>query len=260
MGQTMRLHALGCYGGEAPGCHQTSHLVDGRLLLDAGSVTAALSLDSQSAIDHVLISHAHLDHVAALAFIADNLLAMRTRPIEVWSIPTVIRQLRTHLFNNVLWPDFTKIPSPSYPILSFHEIREGQQQRIGRYEVMAITVHHTVEAVGYLVSDGESSILFGGDTGPTAELWKVANAAVGLRAVIVEASYPNRLQDLADVSGHLTPQTLRTELMKLKVDVPIYAQHIKPQFISDVVGELAELSDPPVTRLEQGKEYTFLAS
>ncbi len=256
----MRLDALGCYGGEAPGCHQTSLLVDGRLLLDAGGVTAALPLDSQAAIDHILISHAHLDHVAALAFIADNLFAARTRPIEVWSIPTVIRQLKRHVFNGVIWPDFTKIPSPGNPILSFHEIRKGQPRRIGRYEVVAVAVHHTVEAAGYLVSDGESSILFGGDTGPTAELWRVANEARNLRAIIVEASYPNRLQDLADVSGHLTPLTLRAELMKLKVDVPIYGNHIKPQFISDVVRELGELSHPPVTPLEQGKEYIFLPS
>ncbi len=256
----MRLNALGCYGGEAPGCHQTSLLLDGQLLLDAGGVTAALPLDSQAAIDQVLISHSHLDHVAALAFIADNLFSVRTRPIEVWSIPPVIRQLKRYLFNGVLWPDFTRIPSPKNPILSFHQIREGQLQQIGKYEVLAFRVHHTVEATGYLVSDGESSILFGGDTGPTTELWRVANEAMSLRAIIVEASYPNRLQDLADVSGHLTPLTLRAELTKLKVDVPIYAHHIKPQFISEILRELAEQSNPPVAPLEQGKEYVFLSS
>jgi cAMP phosphodiesterase len=255
----MRLHALGCYGGEAPGCHQTSHLVDGRLLLDAGSVTAALPLDSQAAIDQVLVSHSHLDHIAALAFLADNLSTVRTKPIEVWSIRPVIRHLRTHVFNGIIWPDFTTIPSARNPVLSFHEIREGQPQRIGRYEVMAVRVNHTVEATGYLVSDGEASILFQGDSGPTEELWKVANAASRLQAIIVETSYPNALQDLADASGHLTPQTLRAELTKLTVGAPIYAQHIKPQFISDVVRELAELSDPPVAILEQGKEYSFLA-
>jgi len=254
----MRLHALGCYGGEAPGCHQTSLLVDGRLLLDAGSVTAALPLDSQAAIDQVLVSHSHLDHIAALAFIADNLSTVRTKPIEVWSIAPVIRHLRTHVFNGIIWPDFTTIPSPSNSILSFHEIREGKPQRVGGYEVTAVRVNHTVEAVGYLVSDGEASILFQGDSGPTEKLWKLANAASRLQAIIVETSYPNRLQDLADASGHLTPQSLRAELTKLTADAPIYAQHLKPQFISDLVRELAELSDPQVGILEQGKEYLFL--
>ncbi|HZY31045.1 MAG TPA: 3',5'-cyclic-nucleotide phosphodiesterase [Candidatus Methylomirabilis sp.] len=256
----MRLHALGCYGGEAPGCHQTSLLVDGRLLLDAGSVTAALPLDSQAAIDQVLVSHSHLDHIAALAFLADNLSTVRTKPIEVWSIPPVIRHLKTHVFNGIIWPDFTTIPSPRNPILSFHEIPEGQPRQVGRYEVMAVPVDHTVEATGYVVSDGVATILFQGDSGPTTELWKVANAISRLQAIIVETSYPNPRQDLADASGHLTPQTLRAELTKLRVDVPIYVQHIKPQFISDVVRELAGLSDPPVAVLEQGKEYSFLAS
>ena len=253
----MRLHALGCYGGEAPGCHQTSLLVDGRLLLDAGSVTATLPLDDQAAIDQVLISHAHLDHVAALAFLADNLFAVRSRPIEVWSIPPVIHQLKSHIFNGIIWPDFTSLPSPRNPILSLHEIREGQSQRIGGYEVVSVRVHHTVEAAGYLVSDGQSSILFQGDSGPTDEFWRVANAAARLQAIIVETSFPNRLQDVANQSGHLTPRTLRADLVKLTVDAPIYAQHIKPQFHSEVIRELVELSDPPVTPLEQGKTYSF---
>ncbi len=253
----MRLHALGCYGGEAPGCHQTSLLVDGRLLLDAGSVTATLPLDSQAAIDQVLISHAHLNHVAALAFLADNLFGARTRPIEVWSIPPVIRQLKAHLFNGIIWPDFTKLPSLRNPILSLHEIREGRPQKIGGYEIVSVRVHHTVETAGYLVSDGDSSIIFQGDSGPTDELWKVANAAARLQAIIVETSFPNRLQDLANASGHLTPRTLRADLTKLKVDAPIYAQHIKPQVVSEVVRELAELSYPGVTPLEQEKTYTF---
>ncbi len=233
--------------------------MDGRLLLDAGSVTATLPLDSQAAIDHVLISHAHLDHVAALAFIADNLFEMRARPIEVWSIPGVIRRLKTHVFNDIIWPDFTRIPSLREPILSFHEIREAEPRKIGAYDVVAFRVDHAVEAAGYLVSDGRSSIIFGGDSGPTSELWKVANAAQGLQAILVEASFPNRLRDLADASGHMTPQILRAELTKLRAKAPIYAQHIKPQFIVEVLRELAELLDPPVTPLEQGKEYTFLA-
>ena len=252
----MRLRVLGCYGGEAPGCHQISLLVDGHLLLDAGSVSAVLPLDAQARIDHALISHAHLDHVAGLAFIADNVFTMRRKPIQVWSTPPVIRQLKRHVFNGSIWPDFTKIPS-GHPILSFHEIRKGQPTRIGKYQVVAIGVHHAVEATGYLISDGESSILLGGDSGPTEDLWKVANVAERLRAIIVEASFPNRLDGLAKVSGHFTPRILREELKKLRVDVPVYAQHMKPRFITEIVAELAKLSNPPVTPLEQGKEYAF---
>ncbi len=254
----MRLRALGCYGSEAPGCYLTSLLVDGRLLLDAGQVGAALPIEAQNAIDHVLISHAHLNHVAGLAFLADGLFEIRTRPIEVWSIPPVIRQLKTHLFNNIIWPDFSALPSRRNPIISFHEIREGRPYNIGGYDVVAVPVDHAVVAAGYLVSSGDVSILFQGDSGPTVEFWKVANAASGLQAIIAETSFPNRMRDLAKISGHLTPQLLRRELKKLKVKVPVYAQHLKPLFAPQILKELAQLSDPPVSPLEQGKEYHFL--
>ncbi len=253
----MRMRPLGCYGGPAPGCYMTSMLLDERLLLDAGSVGVALSIDAQRAIDHVLISHAHLNHVAGLAYLADGVFEARTRPIEVWSISPVIRQLKAHLFNNVIWPDFSAIPSPKNPIISFHEIPEGRACHIGGYDVTAVRVDHSVEAAGYLVSAGDVSILFQGDSGPTVEFWKVANAARGLQAIIAETSFPNRLEDLAEKSGHLTPQSLRRELKKLKGKATVYAQHLKPQFAPEIVRELAELSDPPVSPLEQGKEYRF---
>jgi len=256
----MRLRALGCYGSEAPGCYLTSLLVDGRLLLDAGQVGAALPIDAQNAIDHVLISHAHLNHVAGLAFLADGLFEIRTRPIEVWSIPPVIRQLKTHLFNNIIWPDFSALPSRKNPIISFHEIREGRPYNIGGYDVVAVPVDHAIVAAGYLVSSRDASILFQGDSGPTVEFWKVANAASGLQAIIAETSFPNRMRELAKISGHLTPQLLRRELKKLKVQAPVYAQHLKPLFAPEIIKELTQLSDPPVSPLEQGKEYRFLKS
>jgi cAMP phosphodiesterase len=232
-------------------------LVDDRLLLDAGSVTASLSLDAQAAINYVLISHIHLNHVVGLAYLADNLFGIRSRPLDVWSIPPVIDQLKAHLFNGTLWPDFSMLPSPQRPTLSFHVLPEGRPHRIGRYEVTAVGVHHTVAAVGYVLSNGDSSILYQGDSGPTTELWRLANLTPKLDAIIAEVSFPNRLRDQALVSGHLTPEMLRTELAQLTVRPAVYAQHMKPQYLSEIVSELTALSDPPVLPLDQGKTYTF---
>lgn len=253
----MRVQALGCCGSEAYGCHLPCLLVDGRLLLDAGSVTATLSLDAQAAIDHVLISHIHLNHVSGLAYLADNIFGIRSRPIEVWSIPPVIDQLKVLLFNGILWPDFSNLPSLLCPTLTFRTLLEGRPHRIGRYEVTAVGVHHTVEAVGYMISDGASSILYQGDSGPTTEFWRLANRTAKLDAIIVETSFPNRLRDHAVVTGHLTPEMLKAELAQLTVQTSVYAQHMKPQYISEIVGELAALSDPPVWPLDQGKTYCF---
>lgn len=256
----MRVQTLGCFGGEALGCQLTCLLVDGRLLLDAGSVTASLSLDEQAAIDYILVTHAHISHVVGLAYLADNLCGARSRPLEIWSIPPVLRQLKTHLINGILWPDFSVIPSPLHPTLSFHELVEGRPHQIGRHEVTAVAVHHTVEAVGYVISDGTSSFLYQGDSGPTTELWRLANRTPNLEAVIVEASLPNLLSDLAVRCGHLTPELLRVELSRLTVPTSVYAQHMKPRYASEIMGELATLSDPPVVPLDQGKTYIFGAS
>jgi ribonuclease BN (tRNA processing enzyme) len=253
----MRVQALGCFGGEALGCQLTCLLVDDRLLLDAGSATAALSIDAQTTIDHILITHAHISHVIGLAYLSDNLFGTRSRPLEVWSIPPVIDQLKAHLFNGILWPDFSILPSPLRPTLSFHALPEGRPHRIGRYEVTAINVHHTVAAAGYVLSDGASSILYQGDSGPTTELWRLANQTANLSAIVVETSFPNRLRDLAIRTGHLTPALLQAELAQLTVRTAVYAQHMKPQYLSEIVSELAALSDPPVMPLDQGKTYTF---
>lgn len=253
----MRVQTLGCFGGEALGCQLTCLLVDGRLLLDAGSVTASLSIDAQAAIDHILVTHAHISHVVGLAYLADNLCRVRSRPIEIWSIPPVLRQLKTHLLNGVLWPDFSVIPSPLRPTLSFHELVEGRPHQIGQHEVTAVAVHHTVEAVGYVISDGASSLLYQGDSGPTTELWRLANRTANLDAIIAETSFPNRFGDLAIRTGHLTPELLRAELSQLKVQASVYAQHMKPQYFSEIVGELVALSNPPVLPLDQGKTYIF---
>jgi ribonuclease BN (tRNA processing enzyme) len=146
----MRVHVLGCFGGEALGCRLTSLLVDEHLLLDAGSVTTALTLQAQADIDHILITHAHISHIVDLAYLSDNLFMVRPRPIEVWSIPPVIDQIKAHLFNNILWPNFSNLPSTLRPTLTFHTLSEGRPHQLGRYEVTAVRVDHTIEAVGYV--------------------------------------------------------------------------------------------------------------
>lgn len=253
----MRVQALGCFGGEMYGCRLTCLLIDGELLLDSGSVTAGLSLDDQAAINYVLISHAHISHVAGLAYLADNLFGVRSHPLEIWSIQPVIDQMKAHLFNGTVWPNFSILPSAQQPTVSFHTLSEGRPQRIGRYEVTAVGVHHTIEAAGYVISDGASSVLYQGDSGPTTELWRVANRIAKLDAVVVETSFPNRFGDHAVRTGHLTPELLRAELAKLKIQAAVYAQHMKPQYFSEIVGELAALSDPTVLPLDQGKTYHF---
>jgi cAMP phosphodiesterase len=251
------MHVLGCFGGEALGCRLTSLLIDDKLLLDAGSVTSGLTLDAQADIDHILITHAHISHIVDLAYLADNLFGIRSRPVEVWSIPPVIDQLKAHIFNGTLWPDFSNLPSSLCPTLTFHALLEGRPHRIGRYEVTAVRVEHTVEAVGYVISDGTSALLYQGDSGLTHDLWQVANRTAHLHTIIAEASFPNRLHKHAVMTGHLTPQMLHTDLAQLIGQPAVYAHHMKPQYVAEIVHDLALLSNPPILPLDQGKTYDF---
>ena len=252
----MRYRVLGCYGGEAPGYHLSSFLVDDTLLIDAGSVTSTLEIPAQSRIDTVLLTHSHLDHVRGLAHLADNMFGRRVEPIGVYSVESVLEGLKISLLNNILWPDFTEIPDTHTPILDFRSLPEGKATRLGPWRVTPIRLSHTVVSVGYLIEGESGAILHLGDTGPTEEVWFFAKKVQALKAVMIEATFPNRLQHLANISGHLTPRTLQAELAKASLGVQVYAYHMKPQYEQEVIHELKELV-PECRLLEQGREYWF---
>jgi cAMP phosphodiesterase len=250
----VRIEVLGASGGELPGMRTTSFLVDGRLALDAGALTSTLSLRRLERIDHVLLSHAHFDHVKDVPLLAD-LMAGRRRPraVTVHASPGAVRTLRRHLFNGELWPDFTRIPSPSRPVLRLRAFRPGVPFRIGPYAVRPVKVRHTVESTGFVVSRGRAAFAISGDTGPTRAFWRAVGEAPGLGALLVETSFPSALQWLADLSGHLTPRTLVTELSKVKRDpVPVYLYHLKPAWAADLRKEIAALRLRGVKVLSMG--------
>jgi ribonuclease BN (tRNA processing enzyme) len=252
----MRVRALGVSGGEVPGFGLTSFLVDDRLALDAGHLTGSLSLEAQAEIDVILLSHSHLDHVKDVAFLADNLSGRRNRPIAVVSIAPVIEALRTHLLNDVLWPDFTRLPSEDAPILHLRAIPDGRTVAIGPYAVRAVNVHHNGPAVGYLLSREGRTLVWGGDSGPTEAIWKEAARDPGVSAVILETSFPDSMRELAAVSGHHTPATLRAELDKLgRRDVRVYVTHIKAGHRDEVSRQIGALGLSYVRVLSPGDAF-----
>jgi cAMP phosphodiesterase len=249
----MELRILGCHGGESPRHKTSSFLIDRRVAVDAGATTSTLTLAEQHAIETVLVSHAHLDHVRDLATLADNRCQQGGPTLVVAGLPETLAVLRAHFFNNLLWPDFTKIPAgPSgAPTLELREIRPGQPVELSGMRVEAVTVDHTIDAAGFVIQTGSGTLGYSGDTGPTDELWRVLGAAPDLRGVLVEVSFPNHRHALAKVSGHHTPETLAADLAKLERSsgragatptTPILVYHIKPIFEAEVERELALLS------------------
>jgi cAMP phosphodiesterase len=251
----MRLKVLGGFGSEGQGQRPSAFLVDDAVLVDAGTVGGGLSVVEQLAVTHALISHAHLDHTVGLAFLADTLaMVSPERTVTACTIAPVVDTLRTHMFNDTLWPNFTTLP-PQDPVLKLHVLPEETEARVGNLRVIPVPVDHTVPTAGFIVHDGDTGFAYTGDTGPTKRLWQVARDMRGLKALLVETAFPNRQEKLAQVSGHLTPTLLQREIDKMPVDVPIWIFHIKPQLYQETAEELARLDHPRIQLLEQGKTY-----
>ena len=251
----MKLQVLGCHGGELPSCRTTCFLVDDVLALDAGALTSTLTLEQLCKVDDIVVGHSHFDHIKDLPLLADLVIGRREHPVTIHASRECAKALREYMFNNSLWPDFTKIPTAKNPVLQIKSFRAGASFKIGRYHVKSVPVTHPVESCGFLVTDGEVSVAMSGDTGPTTKLWQVLNKAKNLKAVLMETSFPNKLQQLADISGHLTPHTLQGELGKFRRNgAAVLLYHLKPAFVPQLKKELAGM---PVEVLELGDVFEF---
>jgi cAMP phosphodiesterase len=232
--------------------------VDGRLAIDAGALTASLPLEELLALDDIVLTHSHFDHVKDVPLLSDLLVGRRKKPVRVHASTACARTLRESVFNDELWPDFTRIPDLREPVIEIVPFDPERPFRIGRYTVSPVPVCHPVESVGLVIADGRSAIAVSGDTGPTLRFWERVNAERRLRALLVELSFPNALQGLADVSGHLTPRTLELELAKLERNgFPVLLYHLKPAHVSELRRELAALGLPNVRVLRRGDRFTF---
>lgn len=254
----MKIRVLGAFGGEGLGHRPSAFLVNDKILIDGGSVSGALTVPEQLAVEHAIVSHAHLDHIAGLVYLTETLAFCEVgAAVTIASIDPVISALRAGVFNNTLWPDFSKIPHPDVPVVKYRTLIEDVEQRIGDLWVTPVTVNHTVPTAGFIVHDGSTGIIYSGDTGPTESLWRTARGLQGLRAVILECAFPNRLGPLAQVAKHMTPALIRREIDKLPPDVPVWIFHVKPQFHEEVFEELARLEDGRVSILEQDRTYSI---
>jgi len=254
----MKIRVLGAYGAEGLAQRPSAFLVNDTILIDGGTVGGALSRTEQVVIEHALISHSHLDHIAGLCFLTETLaLCEAPRPLTISSLEPVVKGLRSAVFNDVLWPDFTQLPTPGKPIVKYRTLLEETEYAVGDLWVTAVGVNHTVPCSGFVVHDGTSGIVYSGDTGPTDALWKVAARLKTLRAVIIECAFPNRLGALADIAKHMTPALIRRELDKLPGDAPVLIYHVKPQFQDEIGDELGQIAGHRISFLEQDKNYAF---
>jgi cAMP phosphodiesterase len=253
----MKVKIVGAYGAMLKGFGLTTFMIDGKLLIDSGSAGYGLSYAEQQKIEAILLTHTHIDHTVGLLLMADILVSPGRKALPIFSMPVVIEAVKTNLFNNMTWPDFTAIPTPEQPTMRFVPIQEEVPFRVGKYTVRAVRVDHSVPTSAYFVSDAKATLLNTSDTGPTVRVWDIARKVKNLKAVLIECSFPNNLQKLADISGHLTADTLLGEVEKSGLKVPFLVYHIKAQFLKTVRREVLALKHPLVNLAEEGRTYVL---
>jgi cAMP phosphodiesterase len=254
----MNVRVLGCHGGELKGCRTTCFLIDGKMTIDGGSMCEALTLKELVAIDDVVLTHSHWDHIRDVPLLTDLLVGARQTPVTIHGPQETLDAMADDVFNNRTWPDFREIPTKEAPVIKLQPVSTEAHFNVGDYRLRAVPVNHPVASVGYVIEKGKKAIAFSGDTGPTVEFWKAVNATPNVQAVFCELSFPNKLQWLADLSGHFTPQSLVAELKKLdRRGAKVFLYHLKPAFLAELKAEVAALKLDFLHVCELDESYQF---
>jgi ribonuclease BN (tRNA processing enzyme) len=252
----MQIRVLGCSGAICAGRRTTSFLLDDDVLIDAGSGVGDLALDELARIDHVLLSHSHHDHVLGVPLLADSVLCLRAGrpPIRVHALPHTLAALRDHVFNGVIWPDFTRLPSSAAPILEFNEVAHSERLDLGRGRMVEVLpAVHTVPAAGFAVHAEGGAWVFTGDTAPNPALWQRLRE-LRVAHLVIETAFPDRERRLAQVSQHLHPSALGAELAQLGQPTQVHVTHVKPSDLELVMSEVGSLaSDHCIGALREGQ-------
>lgn len=255
----MKIRVLGSSGSVAHEKNTTAFLIDDFLLLDAGTISRSLNSEGLSRITHIILTHAHLDHIKGIPFLAENRAIKNSKKyISIYSGRAVIQDLKKHIFNDRIWPDFSKIPSPKNGIIRYHPISTAGFISIGRYCIYANRVNHTVPAYGYMIEDADrNALVYSGDSGPTEKIWERMKGR-RVKGLIIEVSFPNALKKLALLSGHLTPALLKEEIRKMPVlPEKIFITHPKTPYKKTIEKELNSLKGVSWEILDDGREIVL---
>lgn len=254
----MKLTVLGCSGGVGSGLHTTAMLVDQDIAIDAGTGLLTLSVEELARIDHVFITHSHLDHIAILPMLADTVGRMRSKPITIYTTLATLSILQNHIFNWMIWPDMSRVPDPSHPFMRFEVIVSGKTVDLGGRKITPVPANHVVPAVGFHLDSGQASLVFTGDTAACDELWVQVNNINNLRYLLIETAFSDQEADIATRAKHFCPKTLVEELHKLKKPAEILVTHMKPGESKHIMEQIAAMKfEQPISMLRQGQVIEF---
>lgn len=236
----------------------TCYLIDDCVAIDAGSIALALSDAQRASVRDIIVTHPHMDHIASLPIFVDDLFGLLKEPVRVHATEEVIAALERDIFNWTVYPRFSELKNEHGKVMEYVPFRVGEAFRVAHLTIKAVNVNHIVPTVGLVFSDGRATIAFSSDTAETDDFWEMANSEPRLDALLIEASFPNSMSELAKVSGHLTPEGLREELRKLShKEIDILAMHLKPTYRATLIEELAALNIPRLSAMEPGHDYSW---
>jgi ribonuclease BN (tRNA processing enzyme) len=236
----------------------TCFLIDDRVTIDAGSIALATTDEQRRTVRDIIITHPHMDHIASLPIFIDDLFATLEEPIRVHATEEVINALERDVFNWTVYPRFSELSNEFGRVMEYRPFRVGEEFRAAHLRVTAVNVNHIVPTVGMMVTDGKTNIAFSSDTAETEEFWKLVNRTPRVDALLIEASFPNSMAKLAEVSRHFTPESLSRELRKLDHNgLDILTVHLKPAYRETMVKELLALGIPKLQIMEPGRIYEW---
>jgi ribonuclease BN (tRNA processing enzyme) len=236
----------------------TCFLIDERVAVDAGSIALAMTAEQRKTVRDIIVTHPHMDHIASLPIFIDDLFETLKSPVRIYATPEVIDLMERDIFNWNVYPRFSELKNEFGPVMEYVPIPMGEEFKVAHLTVTAVAVNHIVPTVGLVVSDGNSTVAFSSDTSETDELWNVINRFPRVDALLIEASFPNSMASLAEVSRHYTPASLQRDLRKLSHNgLDILAVHIKPAYRQMVIDELKALSIPKLDVMESGRIYNW---
>lgn len=236
----MKLRILGCSGGIGGQYKTTAMLLDDDILIDAGTGAGSLSMDELLKIDHIFVTHSHMDHVALIPLLVDTVGFLRKKPITIHALPATLTVLQEHLFNWHLWPDFTKIPNSDLPYMRYDTLSVGKSIHLGNRKITPLPANHTVPAVAFHLDSGRASLVFSGDTTTYDAFWVEVNKIGNLKYLIMESAFCNQRKEVAIRSKHLCPSLLAEELKKLERPAELYITHLKPNEAEETMREIQQ--------------------
>lgn len=238
--------------------HLPCFVIDDSVTIDAGSLAMAANELQRQNIRDIILTHAHLDHIAGLPLFVDDLFANLEKPICVYATAEVIAALENNIFNWDIYPRFSELYNEQCRIMEYQPFAAGTEFVVKNLKVEAVEVNHKVPTVGLIVSDGGTKLAMSGDTAQMDGFWKRVNEQEAPDAVFIECAFPDDLSELAEISHHLTPSALKTEISKLRHrNCPVYIINLKPMYREKIVEQIERLRVENLHILEVGKVYEW---